>query len=318
MKKIIVFLVLLFVINSIVIYDVNGDSASAIMTLYDVIVTNPNGTVGKSKDNDDVTFAYGSKLTVLGFYESERLKSEEIFVKYNNVVYHINLDDVAVSTQDYPLENAKKMNYKENVFTLYDVKIYKGPSKLFEEVGTIPKHTEISYEYIIDTEDNLLELYLDNTVEAGWVYIEYNGLAGWILTYDGYRHYNVGYPDSRYVKLEDKNMYEVTNNTDINIPIGTTLKCLWTSNGIYGRGCLAEYDGILVDFGYLNTFFDENEDINDVINNQDDTEENTNEIKVSQEKKSYYNMIYLYVGAAILIALSAGVMLIIINKKNNK
>ena len=161
MKKLLVFVLLIISCYFFSIDDVKADSASLIISLYDVVVTNPNGAQSQDYGREQVTFEYGSTLTVFGSYECGSVVCGEkrVYVEYNGKTYSLLGKDVAVANQDYPLSNATKLANVKKALVLGNEKIYKGPSTLFEEVGIIPRDTEITYQYKLMFEARTISLW---------------------------------------------------------------------------------------------------------------------------------------------------------------
>ena len=173
MKKIILFLLIISCIFIKPNIDVKADASAPVITAYEAIITNPSGAKtykGEWISEDsitDVVIPYNQELFVI----SETYNAVQ--VKYNNVKYTISKDDVTPKSGDDSLKNATKLDRSQRVLSLYGGKMYSGPSTKFKEITSIPKETELSYEYAVNA-----------SYAPSWIYIEYNNHKGWVQALD--------------------------------------------------------------------------------------------------------------------------------------
>lgn len=90
----------------------------------------------------------------------------------------INLNDFVLLNKTFDLSSAIHFKTKQNIIVFAPSgksKIYAGPSILFDEVGTIPNNTKLTYEYgAVEDEQGI-----NGTM---WGYVEHDGKKGWIPT----------------------------------------------------------------------------------------------------------------------------------------
>ena len=140
---------------------------------YDAIITNPNGVTCKEK----IVIPYNANVIVESeiYYENNWLanityKNNEGELTCENP---ISMDDIKpieytnvdeYNIKDYGDEKIELMTYKE-------IKVFKGPSKKYEVIDTIPTNTKLS-------SNKGAGGYAQK--ESAWYYVEYNGINGWV------------------------------------------------------------------------------------------------------------------------------------------
>lgn len=308
MKKIILFILLLFFVFIKPNINVYADSAVPIITWYEAIITNPNGA--KTYNSD---WSSSEKLDDVIPYESEVIVLQEYSnynILYNNKEYWVSAEDIAIKNQEFSLGNAYKLVEKVAALNPYETRVYSGPSTEFKLVGTLPANTEFNYEYVIKYKE---------TNDIDWVYVECDNVKGWILTTNGRGDNELAYKTDISIKLLDdyKNTY-----TDISIPKGTILKCFYIYNSYYGQ-YQVDYNGKKI------WIYSSGENIFEIMNNDDslNTETSNDDIKDNKLEENlsidennnnfnFYIVLYLSLGAAVLVSLTALVTIILMNKKN--
>ena len=175
-------------------------------------VTNPNGAVFYYYHYDEAlekseyirsVIPYGTELSVEAIYD-DSYYSDEIGdfsgksigrVKYDDEDGYILLSDVAKTEGDYSMSEAKKVvNPSNYIVTKKDgITMYKGPSKLFGEAGTIPDGAKITLTYYDGGSGTGEEANYANCL----YYTEYKGTGGWIYYYPQPGEYSL-------IKLVDK------------------------------------------------------------------------------------------------------------------
>lgn len=312
MKKIILFILLLSFVFIKPNINVLADSSSPTITWYEAIITNPNGA--KTYDN----YFHQNQLDLVIPYESEVIVLQEhsmYNILYNNKEYWVPAEDIAIKNQEFSLENASKLDEPVKALTMAERYVYSGPSSKFKKIGTIPRDTEISYKYV--TKKN-------NSSSADWVYVEHDNIKGWILAVGGGGINELAYKTNITIKLLEK--YENTYSK-LSIPKDTVLNSFYVYNsGKSPAEYQVEYNGKKVwisDTSWPSIFEitenndnttnpeTPNEDVND--NNQDvDLPNNEN------NKLDFYTILYLSIGATVLVSITALVTIILMNKKFNK
>lgn len=144
-----------------------------------------------------VTIPYNTQftvdyITVIGGQKTAYIEyittTQEQYYDLNNnlfskdIIYSIsgevNLDNFVLINKTYDLSEAVHFTSKQNIIVFAqsgEAKLYAGPSVLFDEIGTIPNNTKLTYEYgaVEDSQG------INGTM---WGYVEYNGKKGWIPT----------------------------------------------------------------------------------------------------------------------------------------
>ena len=314
MKKIILFLLIISCIFIKPNIDVKADAFSPIITAYEAIVTNSNGAktykgywIDSSQLNDFV-IPYNSEIMVIS-EESDIAK-----VKYNSKEYYIPLNDITLKSGEYSLSNAKHSSVSKKVLTIFETNMYSGPSEKFKKVTSIPKETELTYEYFIE----------GYYTTPSWVYVEYNGYKGWIQA-----------AGVKYNRVATEVNYNVIllQDLDVNnqhIEKGTVLKCLYHRDEDFQQVDYVSYNGKIVAISYTvdspsvektDTEIQQSEEPS-----KNDEQDNTNkeiipddvkEDKAKDNSFDYNTIIYLCLGAAALIALTSIVTIVLVNKKNS-
>ena len=320
MKKIILFLLIitsLFIKPNI---DVKADAFSPIITAYEAIVTNPNGAktyngywIDSNNNNlNDFIIPYNSEIIVIS-EESDVAK-----VKYNSKEYYISLADISLKNEEFALSNATHLDSPKKVLTTFEINMYFGPSTKFKKVTSIPKETELSYEYMIKGQWS----------EPSWIYVKHNNYKGWIQ-FSGGKYNNVA-TEANYnvVLLQDLNL------DNQHVEKGTVLKCLYNLDRDYEQLDYVSYNNKIVEISYdfgspkvektdavieqpsepAKTEEQKNTDEQTIPDNKPNEEET--KIKQQDSKSDYTTIIYLCIGAAVLIALTSMVTIILVNKRN--
>ena len=162
MKKVKLF-ICLYMISLFNIGIVRADMGMPNLNEVDAIVNIDNITVETS--DGTITFKKGDKIKVGKF-------GKDYYYKYYKI--NINDNDIIINSSDYDILDATKLVNKEKIIILASngMKMYKGPSDLYDEVTTIPKGEIVELEYVSD-----------NLNYSTYSYGEYNGQKGWIDTY---------------------------------------------------------------------------------------------------------------------------------------
>ena len=322
MKKIILFLLIISCIFIKPNIDVKADSSVPVITAYEAIITNPNGAKTykgewiSENSITDVVIPYNQEVMVVSEY------ANSVQVKYNNVKYSISKDDITPKNGEYSLSNAEHLDKKVYVLIPYrEVDMYSGPSNKFKKITSIPKGTEVGYEYKIKG--------------SSWIYVEYNNNKGWISA-AGDKGAGFIFPERvnyNVVALED---FDLNGN---HISKGTVLKCLYyllsRGSGPDRYSYYVEYNNKMeeIEFSDLQSPLVEKTDAQVEQPSEptkDDEQENTVEQDILDDKQTeeetkntqqdnkfdYNTIIYLCIGAAVLIALTSIVTIILVNKKN--
>jgi len=320
MKKIILFLLIISCIFIKPNIDVKADASVPVITAYEAIITNPDGAKTykgewiSENSITDVVIPYNQEVMVVSEY------ANSVQVKYNNVKYSISKDDITLKNGEYSLSNAEHLDEKVYVLIPYGtIDMYSGPSNKFKKITSIPKGTEVGYEYKIK--------------DSSWIYVEYNNNKGWISA-AGDKGAGFIFPERvnyNVVALED---FDLNGN---HISKGTVLKCLYYlvfgGSGPDTYSYYVEYNNKMevINFSQIDSPLvektnaqveqssepektDEKEDIDE----QNITDDKQIEPLTSQQNSNfdYTTIIYLCIGAAVLIALTSMVTIILINKKN--
>lgn len=318
MKKIILFILTLTLSILFIKSDVNvyADSSSPVITWYEAIITNPKGakTYASSWNPKqlEVVIPYNSEVIVL---QEHSLSC----IMYNNKEYWISNEDFTVKSQDFSLENASKLDEKKEALTRYEMNVYSGPSSNFQKKGTLPKDTEFSYEYVIKRSDSSWYY---------WGYVEHENIKGWIQIIDDRGTNSLAYKYDATIKFLENYENEYLN---ITISKGTVLNCFaYYQNGKYpDTGYLVEYNGnkiwIVDDHELTGT-----ESIFEIIEKDENTtipetpsEDNSDQDEnlpnnQDDDKLDFYTVLYLSIGAFVLVSLTALATIILMNKKYKK
>lgn len=172
MKKILIFLILLFIPCLVL-----ADSSSPMLTTYDVLVSSLDGAVAYESTWDSISqnanriiIPFDTKLKVvyetrLSFDNNFENETDAVIVEYNSKQYALTLKDVTPYSKNVDLDKYKK---EETQFYVYqdETNIYKGPSKTYGKIeGKIPKDTILTTKYYNNY----------------FAYIEYEDISGWIF-----------------------------------------------------------------------------------------------------------------------------------------
>ena len=314
MKKIILFLLIISCIFIKPNIDVKADASVPVITAYEAIITNPDG----AKTYNSEWISENEITDVIIPYDKEVIVVSETYdalqVKYNNIKYTISKNDITPKNGEYALKNAIKLDSSQKVLNLYERKMYSGPSTKFKEIISIPEKIELSYEYAINA-----------SYAPSWIYIEYKNQKGWIQTLDSRGNLLVATEvDYNVVAIQD---FELDNQ---HIDKGTVFKCLYYCSNPGGEEYYVQYnDKIVMIHSPLvektDAVIEQQTESNKIEENEnivehgipDDKQIEKETKKTQQENKiDYYTIIYLCIGAAVLIALTSMVTIILINKKN--
>lgn len=248
-KKLLVFITLLMMIFNIN-YIVNADSDSPTIRNYKVVVKNKKGTSLYNEDGKVVdTIPYKGVATVM--YEARDKKNNEIlyitYKDYDDVwnPYYIKAEDTI--PKEYEISNENKLETKQEVIVLNKEgsQMYEGPAEIYDKLSKIvPNETSLTYQYY--------------SYDYEWIYIEYDGVKGWIkssiewIDDNKYSNYVVDKSPSNLemLSINDAKLYSSIyreNNEIIDtIDSGTKLNCKYEYN--YSI-CYVEYNGKL---GWVN------------------------------------------------------------------
>lgn len=149
---------------------IGNAKAEMLIPQFDVYVSNQAGAEAKANGETVATIPYNTELKLL----SKEYDKSVSYVMYEGNEVAINNSDITLVKVAFDKEEGYKLSKAESFKVLADngLSLYSGPSDVFYskvEGVTIPKNTEIEYEYI----DNAL-----NTDEM-FVYVTYNGISGW-------------------------------------------------------------------------------------------------------------------------------------------
>ena len=300
MKKIILLFLFVFCLF-IGFRNVSADAAVPKLTIYEAIVTNSKGAKALSGPDLDLQIAYfeNEELTqsVIPYNQVVIVKEElggMALIEYNGKKYAVDTNDISAKNTKYSLDKATHLDKAEEIITGYETDIYEGPSDKFKNLGKVPKNVILEYSY-----------------KAGdWLYIEYNGIKGWFQS-------QYGVVDNREITLlADYKDFEKTT-----IKKGTVLKCLYSMWHIRGVSCYVEYNGkkgwVLSDDYYDDIKYFNLEYVSEEEPEPSSQEEPVLEPSTQKEEPSIYNSVYLYICGAIIVAFTALVTIILINKKKN-
>ena len=293
MKKIILLLVFSLCIFTGLIMGAYADVASPTLTIYEAVVTNKDGAKALSGADLDLQIAYfgNEELTesVIAYNQVVIVKEEMggmALIEYNGKTFAVSTDDISAKNTKYSLDKATHLDKTEKVITRYETDIYEGPSDKFKYLGKVPEDVILEYSY-----------------KAGyWLYIEYKGTKGWVYS-------KFGSTDDREITL----LADYKDFVKTTIKKGTTLKCLYSMWYRVGESCYVEYNGKK---GWIDSQ-DYETDVTyfELEYNSEEDPDPIPEPSSQEEKPSIYNSIYLYIGGAIIVALTALVTIILINKK---
>lgn len=212
---------------------------------YDVIVTNKDGIkLEDSYNNKTIVIPYDTKLTINMEYYDSKTKVYYGYVEYNGVSGEIDLNNTKMVSDKINLDDFVKLDAPHKVYTIDEVEMYKGPSKMYGRVSdekVIPKGSTISYEYCDDI----------------WAYVEYDGTKGWIVIYP----YGNIYEDLKTSVVdfapEGKNKVLLTENVtklkvdptkdeeiSVNIPKETILEYEYSYKSLKSEYLYVNYEGI--------------------------------------------------------------------------
>ena len=309
MKKIILFLLIISCIFIKPNIDVKADASVPVITAYEAIITNPDG----AQVNGGGWISDDNIIRIIPYNQEVMVVSEGysyVQVKYNNVNCTISKKDISLKNGEYSLSNAEHLDEKVYVLIPYGtIDMYSGPSNKFKKITSIPKGTEVGYEYKIK--------------DSSWIYVEYNNNKGWISA-AGDKGAGFIFPERvnyNVIALQD---FDLNGN---HISKGTVLKCLYYlvfgGSGPDTYSYYVEYNNKMevINFSQIDS---------PLVEKTNAQVEQSSEPKKTDEKEiepltpqqnsnfDYTTIIYLCIGAAVLIALTSIVTIILVNKKNKR
>ena len=272
MKKIIFTLICILMLPIIV----HADYSLPMAYNYNVSITNQNGASVYSLDGEmqsriytltSEKIAYDTKVKVVnenyhkGNYYLE-ISTTEIY-DYDNRKF-ILAEDAKVTDEKVDLEsqNADQNIYKETYYTLFDTKMYKGPSAKYGEIENIviPAGTTITYDYLMDDGDNGIPM---------WIRVKYNDVTGWVYCYNWFANTEDkvnNIPVTVVQELDAKSelyLYQALDVYSYNgimeqsqkvgtFPVGAKVKFLYSMrSGVKETSYYAEYNGLK---GWVKTY----------------------------------------------------------------
>ena len=313
MKKIILFLLIITCFSIQPNIDVKADAFSPIITAYEGVVTNPNGAktyngywIDSNNNNlNNFIIPYNSEIIVIS-EESDVAK-----VKYNSKEYYIPLADISLKNEEFALSNATHLDSPKKVLTTFETEMYFGPSNKFKKISSIPKETELNYEYMIEGFGSI----------PSWIYVKYNNYKGWIQIAGG-----------KFDRVATEVNYNVILLQDLDldnqhVEKGTVLKCLYHLDMDYGQEDYVSYNNKIIKISYnVDSPLVEktNAEVTQSEETKKDDEQKKEEVNIPDDtetieeknKFDYTTIIYLCIGAAILIALTSMITIILVNKQN--
>ena len=245
MKK--VFIAALFLVCLCVPLFVKADMDAPSVKEYTATVSNPEGAVTYSYEENGVVkkgvLVFGTTITVE--YEEEISGTAYANVStYENGIYDsylIKIEDITI------IKNGEiEINYDSKrdgiVLVNEGVEVYTGPAYAYEKTGvTLPKNAKVV-------------LYGIKDASEAWLYVEYNGTKGFVCTLNGVIGFDkvergvMTYDITRvYDKVSD--MYEESAYKEI-IPRNVHIEDVWCIDA-WSQGYYIEYNGIK---GYIGSF----------------------------------------------------------------
>lgn len=233
---------LLLLLLCLPILIVNADMGAPMIPSYKAIVNNPNGITIEGKK-----IAYGTEVKV--DYEMYLKNSYQCYVEdygetpCSNLVpidKEFNLNDALKTKRVVKIDKTEIVVLNEK-----GVDLYKGPSVIYEKIGTVAANTKFNTEYV--SGDGMAS---DTTPirNAIWLYIDNGSTKGWIYALDK----NVGYKPSTKevfvptdVTIVDDNQKEL-----FRIPANTLVKVLYDTDA-WSFHFLIEYKG---QKGFISTY----------------------------------------------------------------
>lgn len=242
MKKKIILNLFLFVACLFAFNNVNADMGAPATESYDVVVSKIGGTEFYV-DGETVSeiIPYDTKLTIT--MENKRDGVWRGYINYNGENGYVILDDVSLIEKEFSLEDATKLDGKQEVIIINKegAYLYSGPSKIYSVVSEkIPTGTKLTYEY----------------VDKGhvWAYVEYEGKKGWIYIFNMVTGpYGLSYvvpttSDDKYLIIdENTNLYDYPT-TDSKVVLdkiekGKELTCKYSfTSDPLNYWCYTEYN----------------------------------------------------------------------------
>lgn len=173
---------------------------------------------------------YGEIVEV--YYESIENGIRYGSFSYDDGNYEAKLEDLTAVIEDdnkyevYPV--SRNMKVLAN-----DIFIYSGPAYVYDVIGTIPMKTDIVVNRIAHINANDGKAYEEDM--NPWLYVEYNGISGWVCELHG----AIGqYYDEELILLVDM----VVSDDEIAIPANTIIKGYYESD-MWTSKALVNYNG---------------------------------------------------------------------------
>lgn len=287
MKKIIFILIgILFILPCVV----SSDMSSPVIIEYKASVNNPDGASVYVQNDDynyvitDLVAPYGTVFTISWddeetgyvYYEFEKYVGDE-------TSYYVAVKDLTLIEKNYTPKESELLPF-ENAKVIKDVIIKTGPAEGYDSTGiTIKAGTEVKIRLFgtINEEDN--EAYYDS--QNPWIYVEYNGIKGFINSYDAtiaFREIKEDFLTDANVNIRDPKTDKVLGSVPVNTKINSKLYHVddWSYsyyinyNGI--SGLVYKSDFILED---LSAKFTTTKKINIYDKLADDMENDSNKVK---------------------------------------
>lgn len=212
---------------------------------YDAYISNPNGV---KVDCDDI-----SKIDV-----NEKVKvtvddGEDVEIEYKGCTDYISIKDIKPLIDVYnPLEHSKEVDKlnspkKVKIANKNGITLYSGPSSAFKQITNIPYNTELTYLYSSGT---------DNGLKPVWLYVEYQGVFGWISTKalpyrDLYEECEVLFKFNAELPILFDTTLETIDGKKITVPKGTIINNGFMNLDAFGSEFLSYYADYNNTFGSL-------------------------------------------------------------------
>ncbi|MCR5483600.1 MAG: hypothetical protein K6E99_04290 [Bacilli bacterium] len=149
---------------------VKADMGAPYIKPIDAVITKKGGITAKNYDGKTKHFAENAVVKISGLGENIEIYTD------SQGYYRVSESDVKyvipktkeVKPGDDGVEKLDKQ--KEFEVTVQELKVYKGPSVIFDEAGSISKGTQVTAFYSFQTDEALSE----------WFYIQEESVSGWI------------------------------------------------------------------------------------------------------------------------------------------
>lgn len=180
MKKIFS-LLLITILLLIPTFVVKADMDGPATIKFDMVVVDPNGIdYYDYEDNKAGHLNKNDKFTVNYEYNDTfniSVGDNTYTIKKSSGVASLATEEVDPKT--YKSDLIEKYNSEKEVLVYKDVDIRKGPASVYKKVGSIKKNTKIKFQYRIGGSEEY-----NNINGASYIYVEYNGVKGWVETLD--------------------------------------------------------------------------------------------------------------------------------------